>query len=239
MITSQAPAVRCQGVTKTYGAGATSVHALRGVDLEVGRGEMLMLVGPSGSGKTTLISILSGLLDRDEGECEVLGRDIRDMTERERARFRGHSIGFVFQEFNLLPALTATENVAVPLLLERRPRRDAMQNAAQVLESVGLGERRSALPAQLSGGQQQRVAIARAVVHEPQLIVCDEPTSNLDHQTGHNMMAILRGIARREDRSLIIVTHDTRILEFADRVARLDDGRIVGAGGTGGAEERP
>jgi putative ABC transport system ATP-binding protein len=226
-------------VTKTYGAGATSVHALRGVDLEVGRGEMLMLVGPSGSGKTTLISILSGLLDRDEGECEVLGRDIRDMTERERARFRGHSIGFVFQEFNLLPALTATENVAVPLLLERRPRRDAMQNAAQVLESVGLGERRSALPAQLSGGQQQRVAIARAVVHEPQLIVCDEPTSNLDHQTGHNMMAILRGIARREDRSLIIVTHDTRILEFADRVARLDDGRIVGAGGTGGAEERP
>jgi len=238
MVTSQAPAVRCQRVTKTYGAGATSVRALRGVDLEVGRGEMLMLVGPSGSGKTTLISILSGLLDRDEGECEVLGRDIRDMTEHERARFRGHSIGFVFQEFNLLPALTATENVAVPLLLERRSRKDAMQNAAQVLESVGLGERRSALPGQLSGGQQQRVAIARAVVHEPQLIVCDEPTSNLDHQTGHDMMAILRGIARRKDRSLIIVTHDTRILEFADRVARLDDGRIVGVGGTEGAEER-
>jgi putative ABC transport system ATP-binding protein len=230
MLPSQAVAVRCHGVTKTYGTGSTSVRALRGVDLEVRQGELLMLVGPSGSGKTTLISILSGLLDQDEGECEVLGQDIRQMTERARARFRGRSIGFVFQEFNLLPALSATENVAVPLLLGRRPRKEALNEAAQALESIGLGERRSALPAQLSGGQQQRVAIARAVVHGPRLIVCDEPTSNLDHKTGHDMMKLLRGIARREERSLIIVTHDTRILEFADRVACLDDGRIVSVG---------
>lgn len=220
-------AIRCHGVTKTYGAGPTSVRALRGVDLEVRQGELLLLVGPSGSGKTTLISILSALLDPDDGDCEVLGRNIRDMTERERVRFRGQSIGFVFQDFNLLPALTAMENAAIPLLLGRWKRVRAFEQATRVLASIGLGERKHALPSQLSGGQQQRIAIARALVHEPQLIVCDEPTSNLDHQTGHDMMRILHGIARRSDRSLIIVTHDTRILEFADRVARMDDGRII------------
>ena len=187
-----------------------------------------MLVGPSGSGKTTLISIISGLLDQDEGECEVLGHDVRHMTALERARLRGRSIGFVFQAFNLLPALTATENVAVPLLLGGEPRKSASIAAAQVLESVGLGERPGALPAQLSGGQQQRVAIARAIVHHPKLIVCDEPTSNLDHATGQEVMKLLCRIAGEDDRCVIIVTHDTRILEFADRVARMDDGKIVG-----------
>jgi putative ABC transport system ATP-binding protein len=221
-------AVRCRGVAKTYGAGTARVRALRGVDLDVRTGEMLMLVGPSGCGKTTLISILSGILDQDAGECEVLGRDLRRMGERKRVRFRGASIGFVFQLFNLLPALTAAENVAVPLLLAARPRREALERADTLLESVGLGERKHALPAELSGGQQQRVAIARALVHDPRLIVCDEPTSNLDHRTGHDMMAMLRDLARRPDRSLIVVTHDSRILEFADRVARMDDGRILG-----------
>jgi putative ABC transport system ATP-binding protein len=152
------------------------------------------------------------------------------MTEDDRVRFRGQSIGFVFQDFNLLPALTATENAAIPLLLGSWQRKRAFEQATRVLASMGLADRRDALPSQLSGGQQQRVAIARALVHEPRLIVCDEPTSNLDHQTGHDMMAILHGIARSRDRSLIIVTHDTRILEFADRVAHMDDGKIIGVG---------
>lgn len=224
----QSIAVQCRGVTKTYGAGATAVHALRGVDLEARRGETLMLVGPSGSGKTTLISIVSGLLDQDDGECDVLGHRIRDMAENSRARLRGRSIGFVFQAFNLLPALSATENVAVPLLLGGEPRRSALKAAARVLDSVGLGKRPDALPAELSGGEQQRVAIARAIVHRPNLIVCDEPTSNLDHATGQEMMELIRRIASEDDRCVIIVTHDTRILEFADRVARMEDGRIVG-----------
>ena len=220
-------AVRCSGVTKTYGTGTTGVRALRGVDLEAHPGEILLLVGPSGSGKTTLISIVSGLLDQDDGECEVLGRDVRGMSELERARLRGTSIGFVFQAFNLLPALTATENVAVPLLLRGESRRHATEVAARVLESLGLGQRLDALPGQLSGGQQQRVAIARAIVHRPRLIVCDEPTSNLDHATGQEMMKLLREIAAGDDRCVIVVTHDTRVVEFADRVARMDDGRIV------------
>jgi putative ABC transport system ATP-binding protein len=226
----QSLAVQCRGVTKTYGAGATSVHALRGIDLEARRGETLMLVGPSGSGKTTLISIVSGLLDQDDGECVVLGYRVSDMAEPKRARLRGRSIGFVFQSFNLLPALTAVENVAVPLILGGESRRSALQAAAQVLNSVGLGKRPRALPAELSGGEQQRVAIARAIVHRPNLIVCDEPTSNLDHATGQEMMELIRRIAGEDDRCVIVVTHDTRILAFADRVAHMEDGRIVGIG---------
>jgi putative ABC transport system ATP-binding protein len=226
----RAPAVRCCGVTKTYGAGATGVRALRGVDLEARSGEILLLVGPSGSGKTTLISIVSGLLDRDGGECEVFGHDLRDMTEPERARMRGRAIGFVFQSFNLLPALTVAENVAVPLLLRGESRKRALAVAFEVLVEVGLEERPDALPAELSGGQQQRVAIARAIVHRPNLIVCDEPTSNLDHATGQEMMRTIKRIAAQDGRCVIIVTHDTRILEFADRVARMEDGRIVGMG---------
>jgi putative ABC transport system ATP-binding protein len=223
-------AVRCRGVTKTYGVGNTRVRALRGIDIEARPGEILLLVGPSGSGKTTLISIVSGLLDQDDGECEVLGHDFRAMPERERARLRGRAIGFVFQTFNLIPALTATENVAVPLLLAGEPRKSALSAAAHMLESVGLGKRPGSLPAELSGGEQQRVAIARAIVHRPKLVVCDEPTSNLDHATGQEVMKLIRGIAGEGARSVIIVTHDARILEFGDRVARMDDGKIVGIG---------
>jgi putative ABC transport system ATP-binding protein len=229
-VVNQALAVRCSGVTKTYGSGITGVRALRGVDLEAHPGEILLLVGPSGSGKTTLISIVSGLLDQDEGDCEVMGHDVRHMTERERAHLRGTSIGFVFQAFNLLPALTATENTAVPLLLRGESHKHATDVAVQALDSVGLGQRLDALPSQLSGGQQQRVAIARAIVHRPELIVCDEPTSNLDHATGQEMMKLIRKLVAGNDRCVIIVTHDTRIVEFADRVAHMDDGRIVDIG---------
>lgn len=220
-------AVHCQRVIKTYGSGDASVMALRGIDLTVRLGELLMLVGPSGCGKTTLISIMAAILDQDAGKCEVLGKDLQRMTPTERAHFRGTSIGFVFQVFNLLPALTTIENISVPLLINGIPRKRAETRAADLLQLVGLEGRRAALPTQLSGGQQQRVAIARALVHDPRLIVCDEPTSNLDHKTGHSMMEVLRSVASSPDRALIVVTHDTRILQFADRVVRMDDGKII------------
>lgn len=225
--TAKGIAVRCLGVTKTYGEGATQVAALRGIDLDVRLGELLMLAGPSGCGKTTLISIIAAILNKDGGQCDVLGHDVEHMTLKERIRFRGESIGFVFQVFNLLPSLTALENVIVPLLLNGVSRKDATTRARSTLDSVGLGERANALPMQLSGGQQQRVAIARALVHNPKLILCDEPTSNLDHKSGQDMMDILRGVAISPDRALVIVTHDPRIFGFADRIAHMDDGTIT------------
>jgi len=214
-------------VTKTYGIGDARVMALRGIDLDVRRGEVLMLVGPSGCGKTTLISVIAAILSQDSGNCQVLGRDLMGMDQNERTRFRGVSIGFVFQLFNLLPALNAVENVSVPLLINGISRKNAETQASEILVEVDLGARLSALPAQLSGGQQQRVAIARALVHDPKLIVCDEPTSSLDHETGRSVMNILRGIAKSPDRALIVVTHDPRIFEFADRIAHMDDGKII------------
>jgi len=220
------PAVRCHGVTKTYGEGSAEVFALRGIDLDVRQGELLMLVGPSGCGKTTFISIISALIEPDGGQCEVLGLDMVTLKQTQKVAFRAESIGFVFQAFNLLPALTAQENVAVPLLIQGVGRKAALQQANGVLDSVGLESRHGALPGQMSGGEQQRVAIARALVHNPKLIVCDEPTSSLDHQTGQMMMEVLRDIAQNPERTLIIVTHDNRIYGYADRIAHMDDGKI-------------
>jgi len=227
-------AVCCRGVTKSYGTGNTKVDALRGVDLDVRRGEIFMLVGPSGCGKTTLISIIAALLKQDAGDCVVLDRDIRALEPSERARFRGTSISFVFQDFNLLPALNLVDNVAVPLLINGVSRMQAEAKAVELLHKVGLGERTEALPSQLSGGQKQRVAIARALASEPRLIVCDEPTSSLDHQTGHDMMQVLRDEVASPDRAVMVVTHDTRILEFADRIAHMEDGKIIDITDTGG-----
>jgi putative ABC transport system ATP-binding protein len=220
-------AVRCRGVTKTYGAGAAAVTALRGIDLEVQTDELMMLVGPSGCGKTTLISVVAGILDQNEGQCTVFGHDFKNMSQSEKTRKRGELIGFVFQSFNLLPTLSAAENVAIPLLLNGVRRPAAIRRANEILDRVGLGGRTRSLPSQLSGGQQQRVAIARAMVHGPRLIVCDEPTSALDHETGHRVMELLRQVARAENRALIIVTHDARIFSFADRIAKMDDGHIM------------
>jgi putative ABC transport system ATP-binding protein len=220
-------AVRCDDVVKTYGSGSAQVTALRGIDLDVKTGELLMLVGPSGCGKTTLISVVAGILDRDSGDCRVFGRDWQKMSTGEKTRTRGETIGFVFQAFNLLPTLNAAENAAIPLLINGVKRAHALDRARAMLARVGLGNRTSAMPGQLSGGQQQRVAIARALVHDPKLIVCDEPTSALDHETGHNVMELLREVAMRPGRALIIVTHDARIFEFADRIARMDDGLII------------
>ena len=178
-------AVKITALRKTFGEGAAAVQALRGVDLEVRPGELMMLVGPSGCGKTTLISIIAGILDQTEGECVVFGHNFRRMSQSEKTRYRGESIGFVFQAYNLIPTLTAAENVSVPLLVRGENRRKANVRAREVLQKVGFDERMMrSLPRQLSGGQQQRVAIARALVHNPKLIVCDEPTAALDHETG-------------------------------------------------------
>jgi len=226
-VTGRRLASRCRGITKHYGIGNARVQALRGIDLDIPAGELTMLVGPSGCGKTTLISVIAGILDRDEGECTVFGKDFAAMRSREKTRYRGENIGFVFQQFNLLPTLTAAENVAVPLMILGEGRAAAVAKARTILEQVGLGERYRSLPSQLSGGQQQRVAIARALVHSPRLIVCDEPTSALDHETGNRVMHLLRDVALKNDRALVIVTHDARIFSFADQIAKMDDGRIV------------
>jgi putative ABC transport system ATP-binding protein len=220
-------AVSRRGVSKAYGAGTSRVQALRGVDLDVHLGELLMLVGPSGCGKTTLISVVAAILDYDEGEIVVFDRDLKSMSPGDKTRFRGANIGFVFQAYNLIPTITVTENVAIPLLILGSRRAAALARAAEVLQAVGLGDKLEALPAALSGGQQQRVAIARALVNNPRLIVCDEPTSALDHDTGRLVMEVLRKNALSADRALIIVTHDNRIFSFADRIARMDDGRIL------------
>jgi putative ABC transport system ATP-binding protein len=228
---SRAPLVRCHGVSKRFGAGDAAVPALQGVDLEVQGGELLLLVGPSGCGKTTLLSVIGTMLDRDGGDCDVMGRDPAGMGAAERAGFRNASIGFIFQSFNLLPVLTAVENVAVPLLIAGRPRSRALERARELLAAVGLGTREDALPPQLSGGQQQRVAIARALACDPPLVLCDEPTSNLDHETGARMVDLLRSAARTTDRALVVATHDPRILKFADRIAHMEDGRVVSMAG--------
>lgn len=226
MPSDNALAVHCQGVTKSYGTGNARVMALRGVDLEVRTGELLMLVGPSGCGKTTLISVMAGILDQDEGTCLVFHQNFKQMAQPDKTRYRGQTIGFVFQSFNLIPTLTTVENVAVPLLINGVRRREALLRASAMLERVGLGNRLQASPTQLSGGQQQRVATARALVHEPRLVVCDEPTSALDADTGQRVMELLCTVALNADRTLVIVTHDARIFHFADRIAKMDDGRI-------------
>lgn len=221
------PAVRCRSLAKTYGEGETAVQALRGIDLEIRAGELMMLVGPSGCGKTTLISVIAGILDKTAGELAVFGNDIAAMGARERTAWRRDRIGFVFQSFNLMRALSAAENVAIPLLIKGTPRREALERAEAMLDHVGLAARRHARPSELSGGQQQRVAIGRALVHEPQLVVCDEPTSSLDHETGTSVMQVLKSVATGRQRALVVVTHDARIFAFADRIARMDDGRVI------------
>lgn len=231
---SSGQAVRCQEVTKSYGQGESAVIALRGIDLDIRMGELLMLVGPSGCGKTTLISIIAGILNQDGGTCEVFGEDQLEMPSQRKLEFRAKNIGFVFQSYNLLPTLSAAENVAIPLIINGMKRQPAVTKAAETLQRVGLGGRANALPGELSGGQQQRVAIARALVHSPRLIVCDEPTSALDHETGHRVLELLKAVALDRDRALVIVTHDARIFQFADRIAQMDDGRVVKIVGSAG-----
>jgi putative ABC transport system ATP-binding protein len=217
----------CKEIKKTFGEGSAQVEALRGVNLQVQQGEFLLLMGPSGSGKTTLISIIAGILTQDEGECLVSNLNLNRMDNRDKTFYRGRHIGFVFQSFNLIPSLTCQENVTIPLLLNGVDKKTALQKAALLLERVGIPEKTKAFPPQLSGGQQQRVAIARSLIHNPDLIVCDEPTSYLDHETGSKVMELLRAIVSEQGKTLIVVSHDTRIVPYADQIYHLEDGRII------------
>ena len=220
--------VRCRELTKDYGTGGARIRALRGVNVDIQPGELTLLVGPSGCGKTTLISILAGTLDATAGEVEVLGVKLHELSKAAKSEFRARNVGFVFQQFNLLPALTAAENVSAPLVIRGYRKSDAIREATRMLEAVGLGDRCDAQPANLSGGQQQRVAIARALVHEPHLLVCDEPTSAVDAQTGQNVMKLIRELALNPGRVAVVVTHDARVFGFADRIIKLEDGRVIG-----------
>ena len=223
-------AVRIAGVRKSFGTGGTRTEILHGVDLDVNCGELMLLVGPSGSGKTTLLCVLAGLMDADAGSVTVFGERLESLSPDARTELRARRIGFVFQQLNLLPTLTALENVAVPLLIRRTPEKAAMLRAAEWLERVGLGKRMKAFPADLSGGEQQRVAVARALVAEAKLLVCDEPTASLDGETGAQVMTVLREVALTPDRGIVVVTHDSRFFHFGDRMARMLDGRIVSVG---------
>jgi putative ABC transport system ATP-binding protein len=220
-------AVGIRGLTKAFGSGDQRVCALAGVDLDIYAGEMSLIVGPSGCGKTTLLSVIAGILDADHGEVSIFGNDITRMSDRAKTRFRAAHTGFVFQQYNLLPALTAAENAAIPLVIAGWSRSSALRRASEVLAAIGMGKRTGSLPAQLSGGQMQRVAIARALVHEPALLVCDEPTAALDHETGLTVMQLLRESAVRPDRAVVVVTHDNRVFQFGDRIAHMNDGAVV------------
>jgi putative ABC transport system ATP-binding protein len=220
-------AIRCEKLFKTYGSGANAVHAVKGVDLVVNTGELLLIVGPSGSGKTTLISVIAGILPYEEGVCNVFGKEYRAMDEEEKTQFRKTNIGFVFQSFNLIPMLTATENVAVPLLLNGIESVEAETRAKTLLTELDLSDKLQTSPRELSGGQQQRLAIARGYIHEPRLIVCDEPTAYLDHKTGDMVMEILKKKVQNKDRAIIVVTHDPRIFSYADRILEMEDGQLV------------
>jgi putative ABC transport system ATP-binding protein len=220
--------VACRNLIKDYGTGDARVRALRGVNVEIAPGELTLLVGPSGCGKTTLISILAATLEPTAGEVSVLGKELTRLSKQEKGAFRAENVGFVFQQFNLLPSLTAAENVAVPLVINGYTKAAAAARAAEVLESVGLADKVNILPAQLSGGQQQRVAIARALIHKPHLLVCDEPTSAIDARTGYAIMTLIREVALQPDRVAVVVTHDQRVFGFADRIVTLEDGRVAG-----------
>jgi putative ABC transport system ATP-binding protein len=202
------------------------MRALDGVDLDVRRGELVLLMGPSGSGKTTLLSIMGCILRASGGTVRILGRDVSVLREHDLPRIRLDHIGFVFQGFNLFPTLTAAANVAVALDLKGVARREAAIRSAALLEQVGLGSKRGAYPADLSGGQKQRVAIARAIAGDPPIVLADEPTAALDTHSGHVVMNLLRSLAHARDRSVVIVSHDNRMLGYADRIVHMEDGRI-------------
>jgi putative ABC transport system ATP-binding protein len=220
-------AVKCRGIQKKFHSEGSDVVALAGVDLNVMAGEMMLLAGPSGCGKTTLISVIAGILSFDSGSCEVFGQDFSTMNARKKLDFRAKNIGFIFQAFNLLPSLTIAENVAIPLIINGVNRSTALEKAMEMLAEVGLADRAKNKPNSLSGGQQQRVAIARALVHSPRLVVCDEPTSALDHSTGMRIMNMMQSLNKSLGITFIVVTHDARIFEYADRIAFMDDGNIA------------
>jgi putative ABC transport system ATP-binding protein len=218
--------VRTVGLTRRYKMGDTLVDALRGVDLTVTRGEFVALVGPSGSGKSTVLNLIGGLDQPTSGQVWINGTELSASDERTLTRHRRQHVGFVFQSFNLLPRLTAEENVALPLMFSGVPEKERLARARELLERVGLGPRLTHRPTQLSGGEQQRVAIARALVGEPALLLADEPTGNLDSTTGAEIMLLLKALNQERALTLLVVTHDPEIAAFATRTVRLRDGKV-------------
>jgi len=213
-------------VTREYRMGDVTVQALRGVDLDIDAGQLVVLLGPSGSGKTTLLNLVGGLDSPTRGEVLVAGEAIAGYDARRLADYRARTVGFIFQFFNLIPSLTAAENVEFALALVQADHTAAARQARELLDRVGLADRADHFPAQLSGGQQQRVAIARALANEPRLLLCDEPTGNLDVETGRQVLEVLDGAARDGDTTVLLVTHNAAIAPMADRVLRLRDGRV-------------
>lgn len=219
-------AIRVRGVAKTYAEGAARVAALENVDLDVHKGEVLLLMGPSGSGKTTLLSIMGCILRSSAGSVQIAGTEITGLSERELPRVRLRHVGFVFQAFNLFPTLNAEENVEVALELKGIRGARARLEARELLAQVQLADKFSAYPADLSGGQKQRVALARALAGGPEIILADEPTAALDSHTGRAVLELLCALAHEHNRAVVVVTHDSRILDLGDRLVRLEDGRV-------------
>ena len=220
-------AISARGIIRDFKAGQSTIRVLHGIDTDIRSGEMTYVVGESGSGKTTLISIMCGILWPTEGEVRIFGTDIYDLSDTQLVNFRLENIGFIFQQYNLIPSIDAAANAAVPLIAKGMAIEPAREKAIELLEKLNIGDQAEKLPNQLSGGQQQRVAIARALVHEPRLVVCDEPTAALDASSGRRVMDLLREVAVAEDRACIIVTHDNRIFDLADRILVLEDGRVT------------
>jgi putative ABC transport system ATP-binding protein len=220
-------AISVRDIVKEFPVGDDVIRVLHGVSVDVKAGELTYLVGESGSGKTTLISIIAGILYPTGGDVSVFGTDIYKLTDTALVKFRLATIGFIFQQYNLIPTLTAAENAAIPLIADGVKRSDAVDQGRALLEKLNIGNQANKYPRQLSGGQQQRVAIARALVHQPKLIVCDEPTAALDARSGRRVMDLLREVALSQDRAVIIVTHDNRIFDLADRILQMEDGRIT------------
>jgi len=222
-------AIQAVMINKWFGEGETRTHAVKDVSFEASFGEMLYVVGPSGSGKTTMLSMISGILRPSSGTVKIEDADIWRLSSDALAEFRLHRIGFVFQDYHLFPRLTTAENVAIPLILQHRDWDAALTEAARNLEIVGLKDRAELPPVKLSGGEQQRVAIARAIVSRPDILILDEPTASLDGDTGRNILRFVRAEILTDKRCILIVTHDSRIYEFADRIMRMEDGHIAAA----------
>ncbi|PYC77025.1 ABC transporter [Streptomyces tateyamensis] len=225
--TTLAPMVEVEDVWRSFGSGPTAVHALRGVSFAVGRGELTALRGRSGSGKTTLLNLVGGLDAPTSGRITLDGADLAALDEAGRLALRRDRIGFVFQSFGLIPILSAAENVGVPMRLRKVPAEQRDERVAALLNLVGLAEHTQQRPTEMSGGQQQRVAIARALANEPALIIADEPTGQLDSETGRSVMELLREVVRSEGVTVLVATHDPQLMELADRVVELRDGHIV------------
>ena len=220
-------AISVRNVAKDFPVGDDKIRVLHDINVDVNAGELTYLVGESGSGKTTLISIIAGILYPTAGQVRVFDTEIYDLSDNELVRFRLSTIGFIFQQYNLIPTLTAAENAAIPLIADGMKRDEAVERGKALLDKLNIANQADKFPRQLSGGQQQRVAIARALVHEPRLVVCDEPTAALDAKSGRRVMDLLREVALAEDRAVIIVTHDNRIFDLADRILAMEDGRIT------------